>query len=92
MERRLHGPRQHNYNRRRRIADHGESLPEHEGCREYERKVQHLCGELPGLHASDAEHGCDLCGVEGELGITMRLEDTSGVATAVEVGEYTAIV
>ena len=67
LERRLHGPRQHNNNRRRRVADHGKSLPEHEGCRKYEREVQHLCGELPGLHASDAEHGCDLCGNEGEF-------------------------
>jgi hypothetical protein len=33
LERRLHGPRQHNNNRRRRVADYGKPLPEHEGCR-----------------------------------------------------------
>ncbi|KFY92453.1 hypothetical protein V498_04944 [Pseudogymnoascus sp. VKM F-4517 (FW-2822)] len=47
LEGRLHRPREHNDDRGRRIGNHREPLPHHEGSREDEAKVEDLRERLP---------------------------------------------
>ena len=56
MKRRFHASGQDHNDWRRRVRDYRESFPHHEGCGEYEGKVEGLGENLARLHGAEGKH------------------------------------